>query len=235
MNSLPGWVGRSKTGWVITTWHPFFLVGFNLCSLFLAREAELMARESDFVLLIPLLDSASKNETHSCCSEAVLFPCNFLVVVFLPCSSCSVSSSSCRHSGPHPCLHPSGPRRRLPLHLRTRPASKEGPVAPRRSKAGLGAAWLLEAVPTAWVRLGAQPAGPIPRFALIIPDPDDPPSLRYSMYMKYVYVYVGHAQEQIMLPLSPSRGPPQQTITTRAVPTGQQTRHERHPTGGPGF
>lgn len=34
---------------------------------------------------------------------------------------------------------------------------------------------LLLVVPTAWVRLGAQPDGPIPRFALTIPDPDDPP------------------------------------------------------------
>lgn len=60
-------------------------------------------------------------------------------------------------------------------NLPGRPASKEGPVSAEEIKARFGSRVLLLVVPTAWVRLGAQPDGPIPRFALIIPDPDDPP------------------------------------------------------------
>lgn len=77
---------------------------------------------------------------------------------------------------PGPLLASVGTQRGVRLsfgHPRRRPR-KDLSAEEIKARLGIPPA-LLDAVPTAWVRLGAQPDGPIPRFALTIPDPDDPP------------------------------------------------------------
>lgn len=117
------------------------------------------------VPLIPRLDLASKNETHSCClfrgycAARVSSLALFFFVFF-------------HHPGP--LLASVGTPRRTPLICP--PGRRPRKVlSAEEIKARFGSRVLLLVVPTAWVRLGAQPDGPIPRFALIIPDPDDLP------------------------------------------------------------
>lgn len=160
---------------LITTWHPFSflwaLIVFSLSRTHSARQAYLRASESDFVPLVSWLDSASKNERHIRCLIRGLYCAAHLQVGFLLLFALllSVLSSSLVCQGP--ILVSVGSPMAASSHLPARPASKEAPFG-RGLVAGRGS-------DSVGPSLGAQPAGPIPRFALIIPDPDDPPSLRF--------------------------------------------------------
>lgn len=217
-----------------------------------------MARdiEGGFQLLIAWLDSASKNERHTqllTCMR-LLDPktvcrcrkCNFASSLFL------LMFSSFFSAVPGPLLAPVGTQRVFASsfgHPRRRPR-KDLSAEEIKARLGIPPA-LLVTVPTAWVRLGAQPDGPIPRFALTIPDPDDPPFAggprnhfpRVTRAVQYVHSRVLYivvdclsAREQIMLPLSPSRGPPQTNHHDSCCPPVRPTNTAgKQPHPGPVF
>lgn len=169
---------------------------------------------SPYVFLIP--EGFYSLTTVVCCCFLVSL---FLVWSILFCSSFRVLLASVGTARGTPLICPGGRR--------------EGPSC-GGDQSPVGSRLLLVAIPTAWVRLGAQPDGPIPRFLrlAIIPDPDGPSCSSGGTRVPDdepapcgTALYTGECSTSTVsrtARVMPSHflravDPPQQTITTRAA------------------